>query len=199
MLSFFLSSTSNEGHYNLLMHEPWLTVSYARPQSRLSMAPTQRTNPNLTRFFTTQPLPVLLSCLTRALTALALAPSSASSPAFELLYSSPSGTGESPTAPSVEHVSSAALGTLLSRVRIRTRDRRSQKLWLAILVSKSVLPPDPAQSQGSAHAGSMDVDGGAEQEGLDVVCWKREADPLEMKRLWRSVVERLPEGVVVAM
>ncbi|GAA5836517.1 hypothetical protein JCM9279_000413 [Rhodotorula babjevae] len=167
--------------------------------SRLSMAPTQRTNPNLTRFFTTQPLPVLLSCLTRALTALALTPSSASSPAFELLYSSPSGTGESPTAPSVEHVSSAALGTLLSRVRIRTRDRRSQKLWLAILVSKSVLPPDPMQQSQGGALGGMDVDGGGEQEGLDVVCWKREADPLEMKRLWRSVVERLPEGVVVAM
>lgn len=171
------------------------------------MAPTQRTNPNLTRFFTSQPLPVLLSVLTRALSSLSLAPSSPSTQPFELLYSSlASGSSasakESSTAPTVEQVSSAPLGTLLARVRIRTRDKRNQKLWLAILVSKSVLPPDPSQSQGGG-AGGMDVDGEEEQErgqeGLDVVCWKREADPLEMKRLWRSVVERLPEGVVVAM
>ncbi|BGP50608.1 Chk1 protein kinase [Rhodotorula kratochvilovae] len=167
--------------------------------SRLSIAPTQRTNPNLTRFFTTQPLPVLLSVLTRALSALSLNPYTPSTPAFELLYSSPSPSSaakESTSPPSVEAISSTPLGTLLARVRIRTRDKRAQKLWLAILVSKSVLPPDPASS--SSGGGGMDVDG-AEQEGLDVVCWKREADPLEMKRLWRSVVERLPEGVVVAM
>ncbi|GJN93388.1 hypothetical protein Rhopal_006442-T1 [Rhodotorula paludigena] len=159
--------------------------------SRLSMAPTQRTNPNLTRFFTTQPLPVLLSLLTRALTLLSLNPSSANAEPFELLY------GDSPStpAPSVEQVTSASLGTLLARFRIRTVDRRQQNLWAGLHISKSLLPSDPNMG------GAMDVDGaeGDGQEGFDVVCLKREADPLEMKRLWRKVVERMPEGVIVAV
>ncbi|GAA5907845.1 hypothetical protein JCM6882_004572 [Rhodosporidiobolus microsporus] len=192
--------------------------------SRLSMAPTQRTNPHLTRFFTTQPLPVLLSLLSRALDSLALptpsnAPSSAK--AHELLHSSTGGGGgNAPAAPGVEEIRNAPLGTLLARFRIRSVDKRGQRLWVGVHVSKSVLPPSSpggaSQSQGGGAGMGMDVDsdddegppvggqGGHEQEeekgeeGLDVVCLKRDADPLEMKRLWREVLRRMPEGVVVA-
>ncbi|BGO94236.1 hypothetical protein NBRC10512_006870 [Rhodotorula toruloides] len=151
--------------------------------SKLSMAPTQRTNPNLTRFFTTQPLPVLTSLISRALQSLDLpAPSSASKP-YELLY--PSST----SAPSPEEIASASLGTLFCRFRIRTTDKRRQKLFFGITIAKSVLPSDDMNG--------MEIDGGG-QEGFDVVCLKKEADPLEMKRVWRKIVERMPEGVIVA-
>ncbi|GAA6036460.1 hypothetical protein JCM8097_003518 [Rhodosporidiobolus ruineniae] len=201
--------------------------------SRLSMAPTQRTNPNLTRFFTTQPLPVLLSVLTRALDALALPSpsSSAGGKAHELLYSDPASPSTPATRPpSIEEIQNAPLGTLLARYRIRTTDRRGQRLWVGIAVQKSVLPPmlgaggasqARASQGGNGGEGGMDVDldldsdeeddapppggggGGGEEEdkgeeGFDVVCLKRDADPLEMKRVWREVVRRMPEGVVVA-
>ncbi|BGP72815.1 Chk1 protein kinase [Rhodotorula toruloides] len=70
------------------------------------MAPTQRTNPNLTRFFTTQPLPVLTSLLSRALQSLNLSGPSSASKTFEFLY--PSST----SSPSPEEIASASLGTL---------------------------------------------------------------------------------------
>ncbi|GAA5860103.1 hypothetical protein JCM8547_009178 [Rhodosporidiobolus lusitaniae] len=199
--------------------------------SRLSMAPTQRTNPNLTRFFSTQPLPVLLSLLSRILASLSLAPFSANSgAAVELLYtpSGGEGGGGGGKQPNVEEIQQASLGTLFARFRIRTSDKRGQRLWVGIHVSKSLLPPlpsaGPSQANGSRRrrvpkaSQGMDVDSASDseeeeeeeeidgveheeekgEEGFDVVCMKRDADPLEMKRLWRKVVEGLPEGVVVA-
>lgn len=48
----------------------------------------------------------------------------------------------------------------------------------------------------------MDVDGAegseAQLEGLDITFLKRKADPLEMKRLWRKLLAKMPEGVIVA-
>ncbi|GAA5913409.1 hypothetical protein JCM5296_000904 [Sporobolomyces johnsonii] len=173
--------------------------------SRLSMAPTQRTNPNLTRFFTTTPLATLLSTLDAILSALAIP--------HEVLTLSPS--------PS----SAPALGELLARVRAKTTDRRRERLVFAIHVSRSVLPSEEGDDVASSSQQPMDTDsdddddgdgeegkrppsgGGGEEEdgkkrggveGFDVVCMKREADPLELKRVWKSVLERLPEGVVVA-
>ncbi|GAA5956365.1 hypothetical protein JCM10213_000553 [Rhodosporidiobolus nylandii] len=193
-------------------------------QSRLSMAPTQRTNPNLTRFFTKEPLPVLISCLRKALDSLAL-PAPASSrdgKAWELLYSSvspsssSSASSPSPAPPTREDIETASLGTLLARFRIRSIDKRKQRLWVGLHISKSVLPPDPsARALPSQSQGGMDLDldsdeeddmpRGAQQEqeekgeeGFDVVCWKRDADPLELKRVWKEVISRLPPGVVLA-
>ncbi|GAA5841399.1 hypothetical protein JCM11251_006177 [Rhodosporidiobolus azoricus] len=189
--------------------------------SRLSMAPTQRTNPNTTRFFTTQPLPVLLSLLSRALDSLSLPvpPSSTNGKAHELLYSSSTGD-ESSIAPSLEEVQQAPLRTMFARFRVRSEDRRRQRLWFGVQVSKSILTPQapPSSSAYPASQPGMDVDsddddngnggapkggqGAAEEEkgeeGLDVVCLKRDADPLEMKRLWREIVRRMPEGVIAA-
>ncbi|GAA5928355.1 hypothetical protein JCM1841_003539 [Sporobolomyces salmonicolor] len=165
--------------------------------SRLSMAPTQRTNPNLTRFFTTTPLATLLSTLDTILSSLAIP--------HEVLTLSPSSSDP----PRV-----ATLGELLARVRAKTTDRRRERLVFAIHVSRSVLPSE----EEAASSQRMDTDsddgeddsplpvagGGGEDEkaggveGFDVVCMKREADPLELKRVWKSVLERLPEGVVVA-
>lgn len=193
------------------------------------MAPTQRTNPNLTRFFTTQPLPVLLSILTRALDQAPLASPKNGSKPYKLIYSSPSSSSpnDPPAAapPMPEEIQAAPLGTLLSRFRIRTVDKRGQRLWVGFHISKSVLPydpafdPAPATSTSAARASrapprasqAMDLDSDSDddeeeqveepagQDGFDVVCYKREADPLEMKRLWREVMKALPEGVVVSM
>lgn len=41
----------------------------------------------------------------------------------------------------------------------------------------------------------MDVDGG-ELNGYGVVLWKKDADPLELKRLWREIGRRLPNGMI---
>ncbi|GAA6025457.1 hypothetical protein JCM10207_005732 [Rhodosporidiobolus poonsookiae] len=188
--------------------------------SRLSMAPTQRTNPNLTRFFTTQPLPVLVSLLTRVLDSLSLPTSSSSTTgkAYELIYSSPSAPADVPAAalPTVEEVQAASLNTLFVRFRIRSVDRRKQHLWAGLYIRKSILPADVGVRASQQPQGQeMDIDSDDDdapaaggrgapdeeekgEEGLDVVCQKRDADPLEIKRLWREIVQRMPEGVVVA-
>lgn len=176
-------------------------------QSRMSMAPTQRTNPNTSRFFTTQPLPVLVSLLSRALAALELPPVSSSStptpsPPFELLYSSSEDdkAAKSKVPPSVEYIQSAPLGTLFARFRIVSTDRRREPLQAGLHITKSVLPGENANTAGGG--GGMDVDGAEEEgggvAGLDITFLKRKADPLEMKRLWRKLLAKMPEGVIVA-
>lgn len=177
-------------------------------QSRMSMAPTQRTNPNTSRFFTTRPLPVLVSLLSRALATLDL-PSAASAsssispsnapPPFELLYSTSEAykAAKSEEAPSLEYLDSAPLGTLFARFRIVSIDRRREPLQAGLHITKSILPAENA-----AGGGAMDVDGAehseAQLEGLDITFLKRKADPLEMKRLWRKLLAKMPEGVIVA-
>ncbi|BGP57421.1 Chk1 protein kinase [Rhodotorula sphaerocarpa] len=176
--------------------------------SRMSMAPTQRTNPNTSRFFTTRPLPVLVSLLSRALATLDL-PSAASAsssispsnapPPFELLYSTSEAdkAAKSKEAPSLEYLDTAPLGTLFARFRIVSIDRRREPLQAGLHITKSILPAENA-----AGGGAMDVDGAehseAQLEGLDITFLKRKADPLEMKRLWRKLLAKMPEGVIVA-
>ncbi|GAA5986515.1 hypothetical protein JCM11641_005225 [Rhodosporidiobolus odoratus] len=199
--------------------------------SRLSMAPTQRNNPGMTRFFTAHPLPVLVSLLSRAFDSLSLpvppAIAARNGKVYELLYSpttsssSSSATYDAVSAPpSIEDIRDASLGTVFARFRVITTDKRGQKLWVGVQISKSILPPEPSfrppTSQRQQGMG-MDLDSDSEdddnlpggqrreheeeeqgQEGFDVVCLKREADPLEMKRVWRDLTGRLPEGVVLA-
>lgn len=129
------------------------------------MAPSQRTNPHISRFFSTTTLSNLI-------------------PTFEAIFLSLS----IPLAKTIisEDESEA-------RVRFRHRDKRGEKLIGMIRISPSVLPSE----QGN---GSMDMEEGDDEgtSGFDVVLLKKEADPLELKRLWAQVMSKLPAGIVFA-
>ncbi|GAA5878016.1 hypothetical protein JCM3774_005981 [Rhodotorula dairenensis] len=168
--------------------------------SKLSMAPTQRTNPNLARFFSTQPLPVLISLLSRVLADLNLAvPAGADPqrhPPFEVFYT----TSETDThatsrvPPSQEEIQSARVGRAFARIRIRTLDKRREHLHAAFHIVKSVLLSDA-----DGNSVSHEHEATNRLEGFDINCYKRQADPLELKRLWREVLKRMPEGTIAAL
>lgn len=127
------------------------------------MAPTQRTNPGLTRFFTTLPPDEFLLHLVAALERLEIqhrvlpAPEVAGTP-------------------------------FLARVKIRGTDKRGLPVEGSITLNASTLPSTDA----------MDLNGQNDTAGLDVVMWKKKADPLELKVLWRTIMRALPFGVVHA-
>lgn len=137
------------------------------------MAPTQRTNPNLTRFFTTLPLPTLLSHLSTALSAL--------------------------QPPIGFQVQPEPEGIFLARVKLVGLDKRGERLEGSVNVSEGALPEgdlmevDDEEDEAEGGAG-----GGGGTKGLDVVLWKKVADPLELKRLWMRILEGLPREVVFA-
>lgn len=145
------------------------------------MAPTQRGNPNTTRFFTTLAVPTLLSHLTTALTTLG-----------------------------VTHVVLSTPNTIfLTRVKITGRDKRGEKLEGSVTVAEGWLPDVEGSIREEEEGEGMDVDVDEEVEvevgekakgtkGFDVVMWKKEADPLELKRLWARIVQLLPREVVFA-
>ncbi|GAA5938566.1 uncharacterized protein JCM15063_005356 [Sporobolomyces koalae] len=177
--------------------------------SRLSMAPTQATNPNLSRFFSTSPVPGLISALQAALQSLSL-------PNEVVTVSSPSTSGRD------------RLGTLYARLRVKTQDKRGMKMEFAIHVSNSFLPDDPngmrmrsaSQVAGPGNAmgksqlsqSTMQVDAGSDsddddksvrpddagQHGYDVTLWKKVAEPIELKKVWKQVLSRLPPGMITA-
>jgi len=94
------------------------------------------------------------------------------------------------------------------------------KLEFAIHVSKGFLPSEGSiasrgsQVQGRRRSGSesMDMDAddeegdaetvqaGAEEgdDGLDVTLWKKVAEPIELKKVWKAVMSRLPGGMITA-
>ena len=164
------------------------------------MAPTQRTNPNLARFFSTQPLPVLVSLLSRVLADLNLATPAGSdpqrNPSFEVFYTTSDSDAHatSKIPPSQEEVQSARVGRAFARIRIRTLDKRREPLHAAFHIVKSVLLSDA-----NGNSVSHEREAANRLEGLDINCYKRQADPLELKRLWREVLKRMPEGTIAAL
>ena len=128
------------------------------------MAPSQRTNPNLSRFFSTSSLDEIVQILESIFNSLSI-------PLLETLRD-----------PSSSEV----------RVRFRHIDHRRQKCYGAVKITKSLLPFEDDEE------GGMDVDGGEEQgtPGFDVVCWKKQADPLELRKLWREVMNRFPPNMI---
>lgn len=140
------------------------------------MAPTQRANPNLTRFFTTLPVPTLLQHLTRSLTNLGVSHSVLPTP--DTMF--------------------------LTRVKITGFDKRGEKCEGSITVAEGCLPDvDGGRIAEEGEGEGMDVDGEGEGDakgtkGFDVVMWKKQADPLELKRLWMRIVQSLPREVVFA-
>ncbi|GAA5985036.1 hypothetical protein JCM10908_002497 [Rhodotorula pacifica] len=168
--------------------------------SKLSMAPTQRTNPNLARFFSTQPLPVLISLLTRVLADLDLPiPAGADPhrhPPFEVFYttSESDSHANSKTPPTQDEIHSARIGRAFARIRIRTLDKRRENLHAAFHIVKSVLLSD---AQGNSV--SREEEATTRLEGFDINFYKRQADPLELKRLWREILKRMPEGTIAAL
>ena len=88
----------------------------------------------------------------------------------------------------------------LTRVKITGRDKRGERLDGSIAVTESTLPDLEEVSE-------MDVDmddddeGSSRQKGTkgyDVVMWKKQADPLELKRLWARIMDKLPREAVFA-
>ncbi|ORY86703.1 kinase-like domain-containing protein [Leucosporidium creatinivorum] len=144
--------------------------------SKLSMAPTQRANPNLTRFFTTLPVPTLVQHLTQSLTTLGVSHSVLPTP--DTIF--------------------------LTRVKITGLDKRGEKCEGSITVAEGCLPDvDGGRIAEEEEGGEgMEVDGeegmGKGTKGFDVVMWKKVADPLELKRLWMRIVQSLPREVVFA-
>lgn len=146
-----------------------------KKQSRLSQAPTQKSNPNLTRFFSTLSVSLLVSHLTNVLETLAVP--------FESI-------------PQLRS-DSKSLHTLI----ISAKDKRKMTLNTQIMIIESILPP--LTGGGGGNGGGMDVDGDDEDEeeeikGFDVQFMKLDADPLELKRLWKEITSLLPAGVVYA-
>lgn len=141
------------------------------PQSQMANAPSQRNNPHLTRFF---------SCLgVDELVALVLA-------VFRQGYK-----GHSIEVQLIKP-SSTSTGTLRKRILFRTLDRRREVLYGAVDVSASRM-----QTLEQEMGDGMEVDGEEWTEGLDVVMSKKNAgNPMEMKLLWRQVLEGMPEGAI---
>lgn len=129
----------------------------------MSMAPSQRTNPNLSRFFSTWPLESIVATLEAIFTSLAV-----------------------PLAATLRDAATSEV-----RIRFRHTDQRHQRLHGAVKISPSVLPSDEDDDE-------MDESEGAGTPGFDVVCWKKQADPLEMRRLWSQVLKALPPGLVAS-
>ncbi|GAA6061071.1 hypothetical protein JCM10212_000114 [Sporobolomyces blumeae] len=182
--------------------------------SRLSMAPTQKTNANLSRFFSMARISLLVESLRGALERLGHSSVTESVKPFDL------STMQEPP-------SRSRLGDVFVRIKVKTVDRRGQNLQFAIHVSKGFLPDSTnvlvggGGSYGGARSGGllsqsmrMDVDSdeeeeaapattttnGAEagQEGYDVTCWKKVAEPIELKKVWKGVLDHLPRGLVAA-
>ncbi|SGY15464.1 BQ5605_C013g07374 [Microbotryum silenes-dioicae] len=178
--------------------------------SQLSMAPTQRSNPHLTRFFSTLPLETLVQYVDQAFSALAQhsiqQSSSSSSPSSSALHASAGLKHEiiSMIAPTSTTTGNAPRPKPMARFKFGMKDRRGEKLTGSLSVTESVLPDlndDP-----SSNAGGMDVDDedakiGAEDRGTkgwDVVMWKKSGDPMELKRVWKLLCSFLPDGTVFA-
>lgn len=174
------------------------------------MAPTQATNPNLSRFFSTAALASLLSALESALGNLAL----------------PCEVVRTPAA-NAGNPDKARLGTLFARLRVKTKDKRGMKLEFAIHVSKGFLPStetafaatggssnrNPSRLSQQGESMEVDTEGdegdqedrngnengqGEGDDGLDVTLWKKVAEPIELKKVWKAVMGRLPAGMVTA-
>ncbi|KAK4047311.1 Chk1 protein kinase [Microbotryomycetes sp. JL201] len=151
-------------------------VSSLRLYSKLSMAPTQRTNPNLTRFFTAKPMHAFLHDLTATLTNLNVPHQTITTPA----------------------------AAFLARVRITTLDSRGQDLLGSITISESILPDHPEDLSQAVQEMDVDEDddsttrSGQGTKGFDIVMWRKSADPLELKRLWIKIVKNLPSDCVFA-
>ncbi|SCV70180.1 BQ2448_1574 [Microbotryum intermedium] len=177
--------------------------------SQLSMAPTQRSNPHLTRFFSTLPLETLVHYLDQAFSALALNPAQPTSspiPPLNALHASAGLTHEivlmvAPTSTTMED---APRPKPMARFRFGMKDRRGEKLTGSLSVTESVLPD--LSDELSSSRGGMDVDdedakmGDDDRgtKGWDVVMWKKSGDPMELKRVWKLFCSLLPEGTAFA-
>ena len=133
------------------------------------MAPSQRLNPNLTRFVSTLPVPTLLYLLEAALAS----------------------TGITNYQTDRDLVDS----TWIASIRFLGRDRRSQGMGGRICISEGWLADEGEEDD---DRGMQDDEGAKGTKGWDVVLWKKQADPLELKRLWAALVRALPGGVVFA-
>lgn len=54
---------------------------------------------------------------------------------------------------------------------------------------------DTAAGEGQGNGGTEKGEG---EDGLDVTLWKKVAEPIELKRVWKAVMGRLPPGMVNA-
>lgn len=126
------------------------------------------------RFFSTLSVPILVSHLTKALETIGVP--------FE----------------SVPQLRSDAksLHTLI----ISAKDRRKMTLDTQIMIMESILPGLGGRRRGGG--GGMDVDDEEDEEeevkGYDIEFMKLDADPLELKRLWKEITSLLPGGVIYA-
>lgn len=91
----------------------------------------------------------------------------------------------------------------------------------AIHVSKSFLPSEGSAFSASRTSQSIEMDteddddneendderrggGGGKgqneegEDGFDVTLWKKVAEPIELKKVWKAVMGRLPSGMVTA-
>lgn len=89
----------------------------------------------------------------------------------------------------------------LTRVKITGLDKRGEKCEGSITVAEGCLPDVVDGGRIAEEDEGMDVDDEGESKGtkgFDVVMWKKQADPLELKRLWMRIVQSLPREVVFA-
>lgn len=136
------------------------------------MAPSQRTNPNTSRFFSTASLDILIAT-------------------FESIFRSLSVVLATTVTDGIE-----------GRVRFRHRDKRGEKLAGQVKITPSVLPYENADTNAMEEDNDDEEEEDEEKRGIkgyDVVCFKKEADPLELRRLWAEVLKRLPADVIYAL
>lgn len=75
-----------------------------------------------------------------------------------------------------------------AQVKFRGMDSRGEMLHGAVRITEGFLPDM-----------GMDELSGQGIRGWDVVCWKKLANPLELRRLWLRILKVVPEGVVYSM
>lgn len=157
-------------------------------QSRLSMAPSQRAQPNLNRFFTLASADDVFNVLVEAMRRAVREGTSGGG----LVQAVRSEQMDAPNG-ELEDGRQRRSGRIC-KIRFTARDDRRQFMLGAVLVDEEFLPP-------TAPDGSfmMDLDGADGEEGdkgLVVVFSRKQGDPLAFKKLYREVLLSLPHGFV---
>ena len=206
------------------------------------MAPTQASNSNLSRFFSTTPLDLLIKALESALASLSLPSELTPSSLYSAYEAERTGSGNR-----------VPLSSLFARLRVKSKDKRGMPLEFAIHFNKGWLPgegfagrggialthgiyakknkskgnkgktaksglsqsiqgmnldSDDDDDEGESEEEEMEVSEEQEREeklkyeeemgtnGVDVTLWKKNAEPIELKKVWKLVLARLPSDYV---
>ena len=134
------------------------------------MAPSQAASSQNKRLFSILPLSHLLSLLSTTLTQI---------------------TPRLRTPVETQLTENPTEGGVLGIVILRFTDSRKMNVTAQLRVSRGVLPGDLVKEAGLGE--QRDV------EGFDVVVWKKYGEPLELRRVWKALVDTIPREAIFTM